>query len=93
MSLRVRGANQLPSKLPESSAGVPIEATVGEWPSQVRAHSSNHPQGEPATGGEFLTKQLPTILNKHTAFHIAQHSNQSGDYPNQGPTQLNSSLL
>ena len=56
-------------------------------------HSSNHPQGEPATAQEFLTKQLPTILNKRTAFHTAQLSNQSRDYQTQGPKQPKSSLL
>ena len=41
-------------------------------------HSSNNPGGELATAQDFLTKQLPTVLNKHTAFHTAQLSNCSG---------------
>ena len=47
----------------------------------------------PASAREFFTKQLPTVLNKCTTFHTAQLSNQSRDYPSQGSTWPNSSLL
>ena len=52
-------------------------------------HSSNHCWGEPTAARDFLTKQLPVngVLNEHTVFHIAQLSNQSRDYPSQGPTR------
>ena len=46
-----------------------------------------------ATAGVFLTKLLPTFLNKHRTFHTAPFFNQSGDYPSQGLAQPNSSLL
>ena len=62
-------------------------------PLNLGAHSSNHPWGKPVSALEFLTKQLPTVLNKCTAFHRAQVSDQSRDYPSQGLIQPNSSLL
>ena len=45
----------------------------------------------PATAREFLTKQLPAVLNKRTT--QPHFFYQSRDYPSQGPTQPNSSLL
>ena len=56
-------------------------------------HSSNYPRGKLANAWEFLTKQLPTILNKCAALPTAQLSIQSGDCMSQGPTWPNSSLL
>ena len=54
----------------ESSSGMLFHLAI----QSLAAHSSNHPGGEPAAVGEFLTKQLPAILNKCMAFHTAQLS-------------------
>ena len=47
---------------------------------------SNHAWGKPVDAQKFITKQLPAVLNKRTALHTAQLSNQSRDYPSQGLT-------
>ena len=96
-SLRSRSSVSCQAQISHSASGCAVQ---DKFRCQVPLRHSasghvqlNHSWGEPATAQEFLTKQLPAVLNKCTAFHTAQLSNQSGDYPSQGLTQPNSSLL
>ena len=79
------------------SLGYTARDKLGAWfcpaSQSLGMQSLNHPQGEPVTAWEFLIMLLQAILNKCRAFHTAQLSNQSRDYPSQGLTQPNSSLL
>ena len=94
-----QSATQSLGTLRESSSGAQFKPAIQSQAHGPISHSVSGcsqlkpPSGEPAAAQVFLTKQLPTVLNKCTAFHTAQLSNQSGDYPSQGLTRPNSSFL
>ena len=73
--------------------GSQLKSSSGTWfylATQFLWLNSSHPLVELATAHKFLSKQLPTVLNKCMAFHTAQLSNQSVEYLGQNPTGLNS---
>ena len=78
--------HELPGSSPSLSLWAPsVSQSKALCSTQPLSLSTQHtqlesPSGEPATSREFLTKQLLAILNKCTAFHMAQLSDQSADY-------------
>ena len=102
-SLMVNGVNQLPCNMPRVNhrlrAGIlcgraaPVKCGRA---AQITLRASQPLCKSSLQSGckhfLFLSKRFlfkPSILNKLQAFHTGQLSNQTGDYPGQGPTRPN----